>query len=96
MNRGCRIRGEPSTYDATETTDLDYFATLQFMNKTRRQQERKELEREARLHFAVFVETRIDEAILKGPATAFNNSLASFVDTLKRHMLDFVNRKFLV
>lgn len=94
VQRGCQIRGEPSTYVATETKDLDYFATLPFMNKTRHQRERKEQEREARLHFAVFVDTCVDEAILQGSTTAFNNSFESFVGTLRRHMLDFASRSF--
>ena len=54
-DKSCRIVSEPTTYDATETKDLDYFSTLPFLNKTRAQREDQKMERQARLHFAVFV-----------------------------------------
>jgi hypothetical protein len=47
-DKSCRISSEPTTYDATETKDLDYFSTLPFLNRTRAQREDKKLERQAR------------------------------------------------
>jgi len=48
---------EPTIYDATETKDLGYFSTLPFLHRTQAQREDKKLERQARLHFAILVNT---------------------------------------
>jgi hypothetical protein len=40
-DKSYRILSEPTTYDATETKDLDYFSTLPFLNTARVQQEDK-------------------------------------------------------
>ena len=61
----------PTTYDATETMDLDYFSTLPFMNMTRAQREDLKLERKARLHFADFVTSSISKDILNGSTDEF-------------------------
>lgn len=84
----CRISNEPTTYDANETKDLDYFSTLPFMNKTRAQREDRELERQARLHFAVFVKTRVEKNILNGSVAEFKDNLSSFAHDLKSHMFN--------
>ena len=81
----------PITYDPTETKDLDYFSTLPFMNKTRAQREDKELERQARLHFAVFVNTNVNKDMLNGSAAEFKDKFDSFVHELKLHMLNLSN-----
>jgi len=60
-DKSCQVLNEPTTYDATETEDLDYFSTLPFLNRTRAQREDKKLERQARLHFAVFVNTHVSK-----------------------------------
>jgi len=40
-DKSCQVLNEPTTYDATETKDLDYFSTLPFLNRTRAQREDK-------------------------------------------------------
>jgi hypothetical protein len=90
-DKSCRISGEPTTYDASETKDLDYFLTLPFLNRTRAQREDKKLERQARLHFAVFVNTRVSKDMLNGSAAEFKDKLESFVYELKLHMLNLAN-----
>jgi hypothetical protein len=90
-DKSCRISGEPTTYDASETKDLDYFLTLPFLNRTRAQREDKKLERQARLHFAVFVNTRVSKDMLNGSAAEIKDKLESFVYELKLHMLNLAN-----
>ena len=87
----CRISSEPTTYDATETKDLDYFSTLPFLNRTRAQREDKKLERQARLHFAVFVDTLVSKDMLNGSAAEFKDKFDGFVYELKLHMLNLGN-----
>ena len=87
-DKSCRIVNKPIPYDATETKDLDYFSTLPFMNKTQAQREDTKLERKARLHFAVFVNTRVSKDILDGSAAEFKDKLDRFVRELKLHMLN--------
>ncbi|KAF4624578.1 hypothetical protein G7Y89_g13592 [Cudoniella acicularis] len=90
-DKSCRISSEPTTYDATETKDLDYFSTLPFLNRTRAQREDKKLERQARLHFAIFVNTLVSKDMLNGSATEFKDKFDSFVYELKLHMLNLAN-----
>lgn len=86
-DRSCQISGgNPTTYDWTETKDLDYFDTLPFMNTTRAQKEDRKLERRARLHFADFVNTRVTTDILNGSGAEFAAKFDSFVEELKAHM----------
>jgi hypothetical protein len=92
-DKECRIVSGPTTYDAVETKDLDYFSTLPFMNRTRRQREGRELERQARLYFASFVDTRVNKDMLNGSAADFKDAFDKFGDELKSHMLDFADRK---
>jgi hypothetical protein len=87
----CQLLGDPTTYNWTETKDLDYFSTLPFMNRSRAQKKDRELERKARLHFADFVDRFVDAGILDGSTSEFNNNHASFGDKLKTHMLSFAN-----
>ncbi len=91
QDKACQIVNEPTTYDATETKDLDYFSTLPFLNVTRAQREDRELERKARLHFAVFVNTHVSKDILDGSALESKNKLDSFAHELKLHMLSLGN-----
>ena len=86
-DKSCQILNEPTIYDVTETKDLDYFSTLPFLNKTRAQREDKKLERQARLHFAVFVNTHVSQGILDGSVADFKDKLDSFVHEFKLHML---------
>ncbi|KAH8726094.1 hypothetical protein GQ44DRAFT_614593 [Phaeosphaeriaceae sp. PMI808] len=90
-DKSCRITDDPTTYDATETKDLDYFSTLPFMNTTRAQREDRKLERQARLHFADFVNRQISRDILNGSAAEFKDKLGSFAHKLKLHMLNLYN-----
>ncbi|KAH7148026.1 hypothetical protein DER46DRAFT_616107 [Fusarium sp. MPI-SDFR-AT-0072] len=86
-DKACQVVGEPTTYNWTETKDLDYFSTLPFMNKSRAQKQDREVERKARLYFADFVDRHVNAGILDGSASEFSNKLASLVDRLKIHML---------
>jgi hypothetical protein len=85
----CQLLGDPTTYNWTETKDLDYFSTLPAMNKSRAQKQDRELERKARLHFADFVDRHVGEDILDGSASEFNEKIASFGNILKTHMLSY-------
>jgi len=91
VGKSCQIVNDPATYDATETKDLDYFSTLPFMNRTRAQREDKKVERQARLHFADFVNMHVSRDILNGSAAEFKDKLDSFVHELKLHMLNLYN-----
>ena len=75
----------------TEMKDLDYVSTLPFLNRTRAQREDKKLERQARLHFAIFVNTHVSKDILDGSAAEFKDKLDSFVHKLNLHMLNLGN-----
>ena len=90
-DKSCRIVNEPTTYDGTETKDLDYFSTLPFLNRTRAQREDGKLERQARLHFAVFVDAHDSKNILDGSAAEFKDKLDSFVHDLTLHMQNLGN-----
>ena len=67
-DKSCQIISAPTIYDATETKDLDFFATLPFMNETKAQREDSKLERRARLYFAGFVNMHVSKDILDGSA----------------------------
>ncbi|KAH7114162.1 hypothetical protein B0J13DRAFT_573748 [Dactylonectria estremocensis] len=90
-DKACRFSGGPTTYDATETKDLDYFSTLPFLNKSRAQQQNRMLEQKARLHFADFIDRRVGTDILDGSVSEFKNKLRSFVDEMKAHMLSLTD-----
>ncbi|KAI9774179.1 MAG: hypothetical protein M1839_001881 [Geoglossum umbratile] len=91
-DKACRISSQPTAYDATETKDLDYFSTLSFMNMTRTQQEDRELERKARLHFAAFVNMRVGKDLLDGSDAGFKDKFDSFMSGLNLHMLSLANK----
>lgn len=93
VDKRCTIVGQPTTYSWTETTDLDHFDTIPMMNVTRRQKEARKLEREARKHFAVFVEKRVEEEVLDGSTAAFRGALDVLVQELKEHMGEFAKRR---
>ncbi|KAL2871593.1 uncharacterized protein BJX67DRAFT_166591 [Aspergillus lucknowensis] len=84
--RECRNLAQPVSYDATETEDLDYFATLPFMNKFRTQRENMKRERRARLRFAEFVDANVSQDILQGSNVDFDRSLDTLMSKLKMHM----------
>ncbi|KAF5578789.1 zinc finger MYND-type [Fusarium pseudocircinatum] len=88
-DKACQVLGEPTTYNWTETKDVDYFSTLPFMNKSRAQKQDREVERKARLHFADFVDRHVNANILDGSASEFGNKLAGLVERLKIHILGF-------
>ncbi|KAF5660344.1 hypothetical protein FCIRC_12146 [Fusarium circinatum] len=88
-DKACQVVDEPTTYNWTETKDLDYFSTLPSMNNSRAQKQDREVERKARLHFADFVDRHVKANILDGSASEFGNKLASLVERLKAHMLSF-------
>lgn len=86
--RECRSLAEPVPYDATQTKDLDYFATLPFMNRTPALVENMKQERQSRLHFAEFVKTGVSQDLLDGSNSDFKDKLDRFVSKLTLHMLD--------
>ncbi|KEF50984.1 uncharacterized protein A1O9_12961 [Exophiala aquamarina CBS 119918] len=90
-DNSCQILGEATTYDATETKDLDYFSTLPFMNRTKAQREDRKLDRQARLHFAVFVDKQVSMDVLDGSTVEFKDKVDSFVNDLKVHMVKLGN-----
>jgi hypothetical protein len=89
--RSCWLLRQPTTYDATETKDLDYFLTVSFMNRTRAQQENLKAERHACLRFAIFVDTYVKKDMLNGSAAEFDPKFDSSVRALKLHMLSLAN-----
>ena len=58
------------------------------MKTTRAQREDRKLERRARLHFAVFVKTRVRKDILSGFTAEFKDNLSCFTHDLKLYMLN--------
>jgi len=68
-----------------------FFSTLPFLNWTRAQREDKKLERQARLHFALYVNTYVSKDMLNGSAAEFKDKFDSFVSELKLHMLNTAN-----
>jgi hypothetical protein len=96
----CHDLGRSKPYDATETSDIDYFMTLPFMIAN---QGRKKLmeERAVHLHFAAFVKTRIDEGrddftkhMLCGSASVFQAKLDVFIRNLKVCMTSLVEKTY--
>jgi hypothetical protein len=77
----------PATYDPMETKDLDYFATIGFMNETKAQQQNLQAERKARLYFARFVDRGVGEEVLDGPAAEWKERFDKFVAELKKQLL---------
>ncbi|PYI01650.1 hypothetical protein BO78DRAFT_423356 [Aspergillus sclerotiicarbonarius CBS 121057] len=86
QERACQPPQRPVPYDATETKDLDYFATLPFMTQTRAQRENLQRERQSRLRFAEFVKTSVSADVLDGSNVEFKNKLEVFTSGLKRHL----------
>jgi hypothetical protein len=83
-----RISSEPTTYDAVETKDLDYFETLPFMVANRAQWDNLQVDRRARLHFAAFVDTFVDKDIVDGGDVQFEAKFDSFIAALKLHLME--------
>lgn len=86
-DRKCRSLREPETYDAMETKNLDYFATLPFMNRFRTQRKKLKRERQSRLRFTEFVDTHVSKGILEGLNADFNDNLQTMISQLTLHML---------
>lgn len=85
-DKACRIVNEPTTYDFSETKDLDYFSTIPALNVSSAQKKDRAAERRERLHFAKFVDAQVDEKMLSGSNGDFNDRLDSFVRGLSLHM----------
>jgi hypothetical protein len=83
----CRNLRDPTPYDASETTDLDFFLNVPSLNKTPAQRMDLDAERQARRHFAVFVDSRVGAELLSGSDQQFRDRLESFAGQLKGHML---------
>lgn len=89
----CRVIREPQTYDASETTDLDYFATLPFLTGSKAQRSDLAAERRCRVCFADFVKGHVKQAILQGSDADFQNSLKKFETNLTERLLDLHTKK---
>jgi hypothetical protein len=85
-DKSAKVVSEPTTYEWTETKDLDFFSTIKAMNKAQAQREDREVERQAREHFAVFVDKHVSKSMLNGTASEFESKLDSFAQELKVHM----------
>lgn len=85
-DKACRIVNDPTTYDANETKDLDYFSTIPFLNISSAQQADREAERKDRLHFATFVDNQDTEKLLGGTDYQFKDGLDNYVRMLTLHM----------
>lgn len=83
----CRNLRDPTPYDASETTDLDFFLNVPSLNATPAQRRDRDAERQARRHFAVFVDSRVGVELLSGSDQQFRDRLESFAGQLKGHML---------
>jgi hypothetical protein len=83
-----RISSEPTTYDAVETKDLDYFETLPFMTANWAQRENLKVDRQARLHFAAFVDACVDRDMVDGGDAQFEAKYDFFILALKLHLTD--------
>lgn len=86
----CRVVSGPNTYNSTETKDVDYYATLEFMDKMRAQREDLHAERKARLHFAGFVDSDVRDDLLAGSAAEWQGKRDGFGHALKVHLLKYV------
>lgn len=74
----CWIVNEPQTYDASETSDLDFFEHLPFMTRSRAQRIDLATERRYRRCFADFVEGHVEQTILEGTDADFQNRKKQF------------------
>ncbi|KAH8593889.1 hypothetical protein B0O99DRAFT_546517 [Bisporella sp. PMI_857] len=95
----CRDLDRSQPYEANETKDIDYFFTLPFMTTTDQQCKKLTKERAARLHFAAFVKTCIDQSgggfnkyMLSGSMPNFQARLNKFIGDLKVHMTEFIKK----
>ncbi len=92
----CRVASPPNHYRWTETKDLDYYRTLPFAAV---EPQDDTLEREARLHYAEFVDKHFGEnnstlrALLDGPAAQFQCELDGVAGKLRDHMKEFAEKR---
>lgn len=73
-------------YFGTPTEDLDRLDRTPAANRTPAQAQQRALERQARQHFAVFVEERFRIMSTKGPNDAFEEFLLGLETDLRAHM----------
>jgi hypothetical protein len=85
--KSCRIASAPTTYDATETKDLDFYATFAPMNKTKAQCDDMRAERKARMCFASFVDQDVGEDVLDGPDQKWAGKTDTLVAALTAHLM---------
>jgi hypothetical protein len=88
--KSCLIASGPDTYDATVTKDLDYYATLPYMNKTKVERDHLQAERKARICFMGFVDQGVGEDVLDGSTAEWEGKLDALVAALTAHLLKFV------
>jgi hypothetical protein len=85
-----RIASAPTTYYATKTKDLDYYATLDFMNRTKAQRDNLRAERKTRMSFSAFVDQDVGEDVLVGSATDWDGKHHALVAALKARLREHV------
>jgi len=99
-SRECRKVREPEIYTAVETKDIDYFLTIPMMSSGAG---RKKLmmQREARLHFAAFVKSRVNDSeggfvkgVLADTPSGGDDRIRLWVEDLKNYMTEYVKKTY--
>jgi hypothetical protein len=80
-------------YDATETKDLDFYATFAPMNKTKAQRDILQVERKARICFAGFVDQGVGDDVLDGTAAKWEDKLDVLVAALTAHLMEHAHSR---
>ena len=86
-DKKCEIVHGPWDYVATETEDLDYFATIPLLTRSKAQRDDLAAERRLRRCFAGFAEKRVDQGMLDGNKAEFQDRVKTFSIGLKSQLL---------
>ncbi|KAJ7468981.1 hypothetical protein FB451DRAFT_1255425 [Mycena latifolia] len=96
--KACAVLGQPTSYTASETTDLDFIESLLPKNRMNigmgNMKDSLDRQRKGRLHFAAFVDQRVGSEKdsfnpskdLEGSAPEFQRKFEKFTTELKTHM----------
>jgi hypothetical protein len=85
-----QVIGDPKAYNGHKTTDLDYFTTLPFMDQSQAQRRDRALEQRACLHFAAFVDGRVDNGMFGESEEDFEAKNIDFVENRRSHLAEFL------
>jgi hypothetical protein len=96
IDRNCIVSIRPTAYLTHETFDLDFYEALRHMVITQRQQEEKDLQRQARKHFGLFVEKHLHRDILNYTERVFRPAYVNIITLLKVHMMRFAKDEQLI